>query len=107
MALAGLRIESVMRTEHVPILIAAVSITFVLLSVFSVWLLRPKFVRSFVRILDSYGTFFYVSFLKPHTGDASEGQQGALESFYKAQVVIHPLKHSLVLTLPGRPMFTT
>lgn len=34
----------------------------------------------------SYGRFFYASFLKPHTGDASAGQQGALESFYKAQV---------------------
>lgn len=33
----------------------------------------------------SYGRFFYASFLKPHTGDGNGGQQGALESFYKAQ----------------------
>lgn len=31
--------------------------------------------------------FFYASFLKPHSrASANVGQQGALESFYKAQV---------------------
>lgn len=31
--------------------------------------------------------FFYATFLKPHTGDGDvQGQQAALESFYKAQV---------------------
>lgn len=33
--------------------------------------------------------FIYASFLKPHTGEADEGQQGALESFYSAQVSYH------------------
>lgn len=39
--------------------------------------------RSFLR-------FFYASFLKPHTGDnAGNGQQDALESFYKAQAGVY------------------
>ena len=38
--------------------------------------------------LAAFARFFYVSFLKPHNGDgAITGQQAALESFYKAQVV--------------------
>ena len=41
----------------------------------------PHSLRTFTR-------FFYASFLKPHNGDgAITGQQAALESFYKAQVV--------------------
>lgn len=36
--------------------------------------------------LTPYLKFAYVSFLKPHTGDAQGGQQSALESFYAAQV---------------------
>ena len=41
----------------------------------------PHSLRTFAR-------FFYASFLKPHNGDgAITGQQAALESFYKAQVV--------------------
>ena len=38
--------------------------------------------------LKTFARFFYASFLKPHNGDgAATGQQAALESFYKAQVV--------------------
>lgn len=40
--------------------------------------------------LKSFGRFFYASFLKPHTGDgAGNGQQDALESFYKAQAGVY------------------
>ena len=40
------------------------------------------------RSLRTFARFFYASFLKPHDGDgAVTGQQAALESFYKAQVV--------------------
>ena len=40
------------------------------------------------RSLRTFARFFYASFLKPHNGDgAVTGQQAALESFYKAQVV--------------------
>lgn len=39
--------------------------------------------------LSTFARFFYASFIKPHNGDsATTGQQAALESFYKAQVMI-------------------
>lgn len=37
----------------------------------------------------SFLRFFYASFLKPHTGDTGNGQQDALESFYKAQAGVY------------------
>jgi hypothetical protein len=44
---------------------------------------NPSGFNSFLR-------FFYASFLKPHTGDGlGEGQQAALESFYKAQAGVY------------------
>ena len=43
----------------------------------------PNAFKSFLR-------FFYASFLKPHSGDGTEnGQQDALESFYKAQAGVY------------------
>ncbi|EDO03661.1 hypothetical protein SS1G_06142 [Sclerotinia sclerotiorum 1980 UF-70] len=40
--------------------------------------------------LKSFLKFFYASFLKPHNGDGTEnGQQDALESFYKAQASVY------------------
>ena len=44
---------------------------------------NPSSFNSFLR-------FFYASFLKPHTGDGTgNGQQDALESFYKAQAGVY------------------
>lgn len=43
---------------------------------------NPSAFASFLR-------FFYASFLKPHTGDSDNGQQDALESFYKAQAGVY------------------
>lgn len=43
----------------------------------------PSAIMSFLK-------FFYASFLKPHTGDGTgNGQQDALESFYKAQASVY------------------
>lgn len=36
--------------------------------------------------LPNFCTFFYSTFLKPHSQDEGSGQQAALESFYKVQV---------------------
>lgn len=36
--------------------------------------------------LSPYLRFAYANFLKPHNGKTGDGQQGALESFYAAQV---------------------
>jgi betaine lipid synthase len=44
---------------------------------------NPTAFKSFLR-------FFYASFLKPHTGDGTgNGQQDALESFYKVQAGVY------------------
>lgn len=44
---------------------------------------NPSAIKPFLR-------FFYASFLKPHNGDGTEnGQQDALESFYKAQAGVY------------------
>ncbi|KAI9820286.1 MAG: hypothetical protein M1827_005908 [Pycnora praestabilis] len=46
----------------------------------------------------SFCTFFYVSFLKPHCGDNSgNGQQDALESFYKAQAGVYDATRTRLL----------
>ena len=51
------------------------------------FLWRTKWSIGLVETFTSFCKFFYASFLKPHTGDqAGQGQQAALESFYKAQV---------------------
>lgn len=69
----------------------------VLLTFFVVVVLAARFSVTIISGLKQYRTpsalttfakFFYASFLKPHNGDgAISGQQAALESFYKAQVV--------------------
>lgn len=51
---------------------------------------NPSTFASFLR-------FFYASFLKPHTGDAGNGQQDALESFYKAQAGVYDATRKTLL----------
>ncbi|QSZ29575.1 hypothetical protein DSL72_004091 [Monilinia vaccinii-corymbosi] len=52
---------------------------------------HPNAIRSFLR-------FFYASFLKPHDGDGTEnGQQDALESFYRAQAGVYDATRSRLL----------
>jgi betaine lipid synthase len=51
---------------------------------------NPGAVTSFLR-------FFYASFLKPHTGDSGNGQQDALESFYKAQAGVYDATRKTLL----------
>ena len=52
---------------------------------------NPNALISFLR-------FFYASFLKPHTGDGTgNGQQDALESFYKAQAGVYDATRKTLL----------
>jgi betaine lipid synthase len=51
---------------------------------------NPSAITSFLR-------FFYASFLKPHTGDSGNGQQDALESFYKAQAGVYDATRKTLL----------
>ena len=62
-----------------------------LLIVYAALSSQSKIRLSYNQVLN-FCTFFYSSFLKPHSKDDSlVGQQGALESFYKVQV--HDLHH--------------
>lgn len=71
---------------HLKILLAASAVLFFLSGVFVIAFLKPKAWQIASDTINNFGRFFYVSFLKPHTGDGLGGQQGALESFYNAQV---------------------
>lgn len=55
-------------------------------TIFYLSILKLKPVTHLIENSARWAKFFYVSFLKPHAGDIAGGQQGALESFYKAQV---------------------
>ena len=76
-----------------PVLLALFAVI-VLAAAFSfITIARPEQLKV-PRSLTTFARFFYASFLKPHSGDdAVTGQQAALESFYKAQVV-SPLANS-------------
>lgn len=72
--------------HHVYILVAAVTVLSIICGVYIVAFWRPKMVDNVNEFVAAFCRFFYASFLKPHSGDDSTGQQAALESFYKAQV---------------------
>lgn len=72
--------------QHFQIIIAASAILLFIATIFGIFFLKPKSLIRVTEVTSSYAKFVYVSFFKPHTGDSGDGQQGALESFYKAQV---------------------
>jgi hypothetical protein len=47
--------------------------------------------------LQSYLSFIYGSFLKPHTGDSNGNQQDALESFYQSQAAAYDTTRTTLL----------
>ncbi len=73
--------------QHVSVLLAFFLVLAFAARFSVVTIARPKHLRVPAG-LGTFARFFYASFLKPHNGDgAITGQQAALESFYKAQVV--------------------
>lgn len=81
-------VSTILNIHHVQILAVACAVLGIIGLVFAFALQGPKDTSDYPSLVRSFGTFFYASFLKPHTGDSSgTGQQAALESFYKAQVV--------------------
>ena len=80
------------RDPHTQIIIVGVTLVLLIGVIFTTTFLssvkkeddeNPSALTSFLR-------FFYASFLKPHTGDGTgNGQQDALESFYKAQAGVY------------------
>lgn len=91
--LSGLSTVSLLGTRavswhHVYILLAAFAVLSTIAGVFVIAFWKPKIVENVNEFAVALGRFFYANFLKPHSGDESTGQQAALESFYKAQVII-------------------
>lgn len=76
-----------LETEHLSILLAAVLLIAFICTVFAAAIWRPKFIQNTVNTIAGVSRFFYSSFLKPLSGDESIGQQAALESFYRVQVL--------------------
>ena len=77
-----------MDEQHIRVVLAACLILFFVGTVFFLSLSKPKPLSDTFPNVASYCRFFYVSFLKPHTGDGNGCQQDALESFYKFQVCL-------------------
>lgn len=53
--------------------------------------------RELQVLLRSFALFIYSSFIKPHRGDVGADQQGALESFYKAQASAYDVTRKFLL----------
>ena len=75
-----------MAEEHMRITLVTCAIFFFVGTVFYFYVFKSKLLTCTIENSARWAKFFYVSFLKPHTGDHGGGQQGALESFYKSQV---------------------
>lgn len=80
-------------SQHISVLVTAACVFLFLTVLVAIILLKSKAYHDALDSLNNFAKFFYVSFLKPHTGDNVGGQQGALESFYGAQVRGWPLNH--------------
>ena len=80
---------SELKSHHVQIIAAALAVLGLIAVVFDFAFRARKDTSESPSPIRSFGMFFYANFLKPHTGDSDGiGQQAALESFYKAQVVL-------------------
>ena len=78
------------KDPHIQIYLAGISLTLLIVVVFAITLGTSKGRDEEPSGFQSYLKFFYASFLKPHTGDGTgNGQQDALESFYKAQAGVY------------------
>ncbi|KAH8647999.1 hypothetical protein BGZ60DRAFT_570248 [Tricladium varicosporioides] len=79
------------RDPHNQIYLAGAALVVLIGIIFAITL-RPSWKESNEEpsAFTSFLRFFYASFLKPHTGDGTgNGQQDALESFYKAQAGVY------------------
>ena len=79
-------LSSDLDVQRIQLLAVAASIIVLITCVLAITVFRSGACKSTFESVTNFTKFFYVSFLKPHTGDGLSGQQGALESFYKAQV---------------------
>ncbi len=84
-----LSLSTALQGHYVQILAVACAVLAIVGLVFTIAFQASKDTSESPSAFRSFCMFFYASFLKPHTGDGElTGQQAALESFYKAQVII-------------------
>ncbi|KAF4629462.1 hypothetical protein G7Y89_g8685 [Cudoniella acicularis] len=85
------------RDPHNQIFLAGGTIVLLVGVIFALTLRPSKHDEENPSAFASFLRFFYASFLKPHTGDAGNGQQDALESFYKAQAGVYDVTRKTLL----------
>ncbi|MCJ1379851.1 hypothetical protein MMC17_002954 [Xylographa soralifera] len=83
--------------QRIQLLGAAASILILFTGFLALTVLKYSAYKSTLESFNDFSKFFYASFLKPHTGDSLAGQQGALESFYKAQADIYDVTRKRLL----------
>jgi hypothetical protein len=78
------------KDPHTQIYLVGITLVILIAIIFAVTLPSAKDDEQDPSTFKSFLRFFYASFLKPHTGDGTgNGQQDALESFYKAQASVY------------------
>lgn len=79
------------RDPHSQILVVGVSLTLIIGIIFAATFIgkSSKSQDGEQSTIEAFMRFIYGCFLKPHTGDSGNGQQDALESFYKAQAAVY------------------
>jgi betaine lipid synthase len=83
-------ILNLVRDPHSLIISVGVTLVLLISIVFAITFWRAEKGKEEQSTFLSFLRFFYASFLKPHTGDGTgNGQQDALESFYKAQAGVY------------------
>jgi betaine lipid synthase len=81
---------NILEDPHSQILLVGATIVILIGIIFAVTFRPVKQDEENQNTFTSFLRFFYASFLKPHTGDGTgNGQQDALESFYKAQASVY------------------
>lgn len=91
--MASLTPNILARDPHTQIILVGAALIFLVGLIFAATFRSSRSKRVDDEDLTTFGSFlrfFYASFLKPHTGDGTvNGQQDALESFYKAQAGVY------------------
>ena len=88
--MASLTPSILSKDPHTQIFVVGATLIALIAFVFAVTFYGAKEDEENPSTFTSFLRFFYASFLKPHTGDGTgNGQQDALESFYKAQAGVY------------------
>jgi betaine lipid synthase len=88
--MASLTPSILLKDPQTPIIILGATLLALVAFVFAFTLRSSKDGEETSNSFGAFLRFFYASFLKPHTGDnTGNGQQDALESFYKAQAGVY------------------